>query len=98
MWQSRDLEGRKQRKLHFSTHKQLTDHGPNQMAGLANPEKHTAAPRCREKSAQAPQHRVCAWEAETRAHKPRDSEGEPRVLREAHTSRRDAEGSTQAHS
>ena len=34
--QSRDLEGRKQRKLHFSAHKQLTYCGPDQMAGLGN--------------------------------------------------------------
>ena len=34
--QNRDLEGRKQRKLHFSVHRQLTDCGPNQMAGTGN--------------------------------------------------------------
>lgn len=34
--QNRDLEGRKQRKLHFSAHKQLADCGPNQMAGSGN--------------------------------------------------------------
>ena len=29
---SMDLEGRTQRKLHFSAHEQLTDYGPNQTA------------------------------------------------------------------
>ena len=92
MWQSRDPEGRKQRKLHFSTYKQLTDHDPNQMAGLENPEKHTEAPQCGERSAQAPQHRGRALGTKTRAHKPRDTEVRLRGLREAHTSLCDAEG------
>ena len=48
--QNRDLEGRKQRKLHFSAHKQLTDCGPNQMAGSGNQKKATEAPRHRGKA------------------------------------------------
>ena len=34
--QSRDLEGRKQRKLHFSACKELMDCGPDETAGLGN--------------------------------------------------------------
>ena len=37
--QSRDLEGRLQRKLHFSGHKKLTESGPDQTSGLGNQEK-----------------------------------------------------------
>ena len=83
MWQSRDLEGRKQRKLHFSAHKQLTDHGSNQMAGLENSEKHTEAPgaersvhkahstegelRALREAHQSPRHRGQGWGAEGRS-------------------------------
>lgn len=34
--QSRDLEGRKQKKLRFLAHKQPKDYGPGQMAGMGN--------------------------------------------------------------
>ena len=37
--QSRDLDGRIQKMLHFSAHKQLTDLGSNQTAGSGNLEK-----------------------------------------------------------
>ena len=39
--QSRDLEGRLQRKLHFSGHKKPTESGPDQITGLGNQEKPT---------------------------------------------------------
>ena len=41
--QSWDL-GKYQRKLYFSAHRQLTDCGPNQMAGSGNQKKLTEAP------------------------------------------------------
>ena len=45
--QSWALEGTKQRKLHSSDHKQLTDYGPNQMAGSGNQRKPGEVPWCR---------------------------------------------------
>ena len=45
--QSRDLEGRKQRKLPFSAHKNLMDCSFEQTVGSGNQEKHMEAPWCR---------------------------------------------------
>ena len=45
--QSRDLEGRKQRKLNFLAHKNLMDCGHEQTVGLGSQEKHMEAPWCR---------------------------------------------------
>ena len=52
--QSRDLEGRKQKKMRFSAHKQPKDYGPGQMAGMGNQEKPT----------ETPFHRGRAWDNE----------------------------------
>jgi len=45
--QSRDLKGRKQRKLHFSAYKQLMDHDLDHTVSLGYREKPTEGPQQR---------------------------------------------------
>ena len=81
--QSRDLEGRQQRKLYFSIHKQLTDCGPNQMAVLGNEEKHTEASGAEG----GPGVLREAWHKNlSSAHNPHSAESRPREPKEEHRS------------
>ena len=95
--QSRDLEGRKQKKLRFSAHKQPKDYGPGQMAGMGNQEKPTETPFHRGRAwdnergtaykplqgTQTLPHRGRAWGLE-RTHRPCSTEGGPGELKQAH--------------
>ena len=75
--QSRDLEGRQQRKLHFSAHEQLLDCDSNQTAGLGNQEKTTEAP-CGGRAWGGGGMREAWYSNLSSAHDPRGAEGRPR--------------------
>ena len=81
---TKDLKGRKQRKLHFSAHKQLMDCGPNQTAGSGNQEKSTEAPGA-EGPPRVPRD-VWHSNVEFRAHKTCSAEGNSREQKHVNTS------------
>lgn len=75
--QSRDLEVRKQRKLHFSAYEQLVDCGSNQTADSGNQEKTTEASG-RGRAWGGGEMRGAWYTNLSSAHDPRGAEGRPR--------------------